>query len=151
MFNYTELYNFCYNWFKKDEDYLLYEEEYLEKLAGGAKEVKIKWKAEKKITDYYQFVFELKWHIIGMTDAEAEENGKKVKTNKGDLTIEVKAKLKRDYEETWDKKPFWKFLRGIYDRYIMRTTQDQYEIRLMQKAQEFVANTKAFLNMEGKE
>lgn len=148
LFSYTELYTFCYNWFK-NENYLLSEDEYVEKVSG-AKEVQIKWKAKKKITDYYQHIIDVKWHILGMSEVEVEENGKKIKTNKGDLKIVVKGILKRDYEETWDKQPFYKFLRGIYDKYIMRTTTEEYEDMLFAKSLRFVEDTKAFLNLEGK-
>jgi hypothetical protein len=149
FFNYSELYNFCYNWFK-NEGFLLVEKEYVEKLGSGGKEVTIKWSAFRKVTDYYQNFIDVNWHILGMSDAEVEENGKKVKTNKGEVKLTIDAKLKKDWEETWDKQPFYKFLRGIYDRYIMRTTEDEYEVRLIEKTEEFVEDTKAFLNLEGK-
>jgi len=148
FFNYSDLYNFCYNWFK-NEGYNLQEDEYTEKISG-AKEVQIKWKAKKKVTDYYQYIIDVKWHILGMVEAEVEENGKKIKTNKGEVKLTVKAIVKRDYEETWDKHPFYKFLRGVYDKYIMRTTNDEYEDALTGKAESFVEDTKAFLNLEGK-
>lgn len=148
FFNYSDTYNFCYNWFK-NEGYNLSEDEYTEKVSG-AKEILIKWKAKKKVTDYFLYVIEVNWHILGMSEAEVEENGKKVKTNKGELKLAIKGKVKRDYEETWDKQPYYKFLRGIYDKYILRTTIDEYEDALTDKAQKFVEETKAFLNLEGK-
>ena len=146
FFSYTDLYNFCYNWFK-EEGYNLKEEVYTEKLSGFGKEVLIEWKATKKISDYYKNIIEVKWHILGMNDAEVEVEGKKQKTNKGEVKISVSADLERDYEENWDKTPMWKFLRGIYDKYIMRTTQDEYEDRLTKKAVSFVEDLKAFLNL----
>lgn len=149
LFSYSELYNFCYNWFK-NEGFILVEKEYIEKISAVGKEIVIKWSAFRKITDYYQNFIDVNWHILGMTDAEAEENGKKIKTNKGEVKLVIDAKLKKDWEETWDKNPFYKFLRGTYDRYIMRTTEDEYEVRLIEKAEEFVEDTKAFLNLEGR-
>jgi hypothetical protein len=148
FFNYTDLYTFCYNWLKGD-GWLVSEEEYLEKFSG-AKEIQVKWKAAKKITDYYRFIIKVKFHILGMTDVEVEENGKKIKTNKGDLTLEFDVSLERDYENNWDKTPFWKFMRGIYDKYIIRATMDEYETRLTEKAESFIEDVKAFLNQEGK-
>jgi hypothetical protein len=148
-FNYADFYNYCYNWLK-NEGYLLFEKEYTEKASSFGKEIVIKWEANRKITDYYMFTIEVKWHILGMNDTEVEENGKKIKTNKGEVKLEISAKLKKDYEETWDKDPFYKFLRGIYDRYIMRTTEDEYEDKLIDKTEKFIEDVKAFLNLEGK-
>jgi len=149
FYNYAELYNFCYDWLKS-EDYLVEERQYLEKMTSYGKEVKIEWKAWKKISDYYKNVIEVTWHILGMNDAEVEENGKKIKTNKGEVKITFVGVLERDYEDTWEKEPFWKFMRSIYDKYIMRTTQDEYEVRLINKAQAYVEDVKSFLNLEGR-
>ena len=148
FFNYTELYNYCYTWLK-EEGYLISEDEYTEKISGE-KEVKLKWKAKKKITDYYRNNIELSWHIIGMTEEEVSVNGKKEKMNKGDLKIKFEAVLEKDYEENWEKHAFWKFMRGVYDKYIIRTTNDAYEERLINKTISFIEEIKAYLNIEGK-
>jgi hypothetical protein len=149
FFSYRDLYNFCYAWLK-NEGYKLSEDEYLEKVAGSSKEVKIKWKASKKVTDYYKNVIEMKWHILGLTDAEVVENGKTIKTQKGEVKIVFEATLERDYEDNWDKRPFWKIMRAIYDKYIMRTTQDEFERKLMEKTISYIEEVKAFLNLEGR-
>lgn len=149
FFSYSDLYNFCHSWLK-DEMYRISEDEYMEKVSGSSKEIKISWKATKKVTDYYKNIIELKWHILGLSDAEVEENGKKIKTQKGDLKLVFESNIERDYEENWDKKPFWKMMRGIYDKYIMRTTLDEYESRLQSKTFSFIEDVKAFLNIEGK-
>lgn len=149
FFNFTELYNFCYNWFK-DNKYHLSEDEYTEKLQANGKEIVIKWTAKKKVSDYFREVITAKWHILGLVDAEVEVNGKKEKTNKGEVKIKVSADLEKDYEENWTKTPFYKFLRGTYEKYIMRKTIDLYEDRLEEKAVEFCEDVKAFLNLAGR-
>lgn len=149
FFNYSELYNFCYNWFK-DEGYDVAEEEYTEKLAGNGKEILITWKAKKKISDYVKYEIKAKWHILGMVDAEVMVGDKKEKSNKGEVKITVTGNLIRDYESKWDSTATLRFMRDIYDRYIIRETVKKYEDRLEDKAQEFVEQTKSFLNLEGK-
>ncbi len=149
FWNYTELYNFCYNWFK-DERYKLFEEKYVEKLTSFGKEIVIEWVAKKKVSDYFKEEIKIKWHILGMNDAEVMIGDKKEKTNKGEVKITVAADLIRDYEENWDKTVFNKFLRGIYDKYIIRNTKDLYEDRLEDTARKFYDDTKAFLEIEGK-
>jgi len=78
--DFTELYNFCYNWLK-NEDYVLEEKEYVEKNPAVGKEIIIKWEAWKKISDYFKNVIKMNWHILGMNDVDIEVNGKKDKTN----------------------------------------------------------------------
>jgi hypothetical protein len=149
FFSYSDLYNFCYNWFK-DHRYKLFEESYTEKLQSNGKEIVIEWSAKKKVSDYFKEEIKVKWHILGLTDAEVMIGDKKEKTNKGEIKIAVAADLIRDYEENWDKTAFYKFMRGIYDKYIIRNTKDLYEDRLGEAALNFFEDTKAFLNMEGK-
>ena len=149
FFDYSKLYDFCYNWLV-DENYEVFEDEYSEKLSGEAKEVKIRWTAKKKISDYFRNLIKIEWHIIGMEKVEVQQNGKRQKMNKGDLKIKVSADLERDYEKKWEDNPFLKFLRGIYDRYIIRTTAEEYEGRLKGEANEFVEQLKSFLVLEGK-
>jgi len=147
--NYTDLYNFCFNWLK-DEGYKLKEKEYVEKISSFGKEIILRWEASKKITDYFKHVIHVEWHILGMKDAEVEQDGKKVSTNKGEVGITIKASLVRDYEEKWENNPFYKFLRGTYEKYIIRTTVDEYEDDLEEKTKEYIKEIKAFLQLSGR-
>jgi len=149
FWNYADLYNFCYNWFK-DERYKLFEEKYVEKLTSFGKEIVIEWVAKKKVSDYFKEEIKIKWHVLGMNDAEVMIGDNKEKTNKGEVKIVVVADLIRDYEENWDKTVFYKFLRGIYDKYIIRNTKDLYEDRLEGVARKFYDDVKAFLEIEGR-
>ena len=150
FFIFAGLYDFAYEWFK-DQGYKISEDEYTEKLSAAGKEVIITWTGKRKISDYFMNVIELKWHILGMTDAEVERDGKKLKANKGEVKITFRADLVRDYEERWEDKPLWKFLRGFYDRYIIRVTMKDYEDRLEDKTIEFINQVKAYLTFEVKE
>lgn len=149
FWSFKELYNFCYQWLK-DEGYNVFEDKYIEKLSGAGKEIQIEWQAKKKISDYYRFIIKVKWHILGMNDAEVEKDGRKEKTNKGEVKITFEGILERDYEARWETHQVYKFMRSIYDKYIMRTTVDEYENRLQNKTVTFIEQVKAFLVLEGK-
>jgi len=145
--NYNELYIFCYNWFK-DNGYKLAEKQYTEKLSAAGKEIILDWEAYRKVSDYFKNTISVKWHILGMNDAEVEQDGKKVKTNKGEVKITINADLEKDYEHKWENKPIWKFLRGLYDKFILRTTVDEYEDRLEDETNEYIDELKAFLRLK---
>ncbi|MFA4960180.1 MAG: hypothetical protein WC548_00800 [Candidatus Pacearchaeota archaeon] len=147
--NFSELYNFCFSWLE-DEGYNVKEKDYQEKIATVGKEIIIKWEAKKGVTDYFDNVIEINWHILGMKDAEIEREGKKENTNKGEVKITIKANLVRDKESRWEEKPLWKFLRGIYEKYIIRTTINEYEDRLEKKVKKYSNEIKAFLQIEGR-
>lgn len=149
FFNYAELYNFCFSWLE-EEGYNIKEKEYTEKVGGAGKEIIIKWEAKKGVTDYFENVFELNWHILGLKDAEIEREGKKESTNKGEVEIKISANLVKDKESRWEDKPLWKFLRGVYEKYIIRTTVNEYENRFEDKAKKYVSEIKAFLQIDGR-
>ncbi len=149
FFNYPELYNFCFNWLR-DERYNVDEEEYTEKIIPTGKEVVIKWKAWKKISDYFKYVIEMNWRIMHLQEAEIERDGKKEKTFKGEPEIRFKAFLEKDWESKWESSPFYKFLRGLYDKYVIRQTIDEYEDKLTDKCGSLVESIKGYLAMEGR-
>ena len=149
IFDFKEFYRFCYTWLI-DEGYFLVEKAYSEKFTPAGKELEIEWDARKKISDYFRFYLKIKWRILGMNDVEVEENGKKLKMNKGYVEIKADAVLEKDYEAKWEANALSKFLRGVYDRYIIRTRIDDYEGKVHFQADEFLAQAKAFLALEGK-
>lgn len=144
--NYSELYGFCFNWLK-DNGYGVKESEYVEKLSDFGKEIQLKWEGGRRVTDYFKFVIKVEWHILGMTDAVIERDGKQEKTNKGEIKLSISADLVKDYEDNWDKKPMVKFMRGIYDKYIIRTTIDNYEDVLKSDFKEYISQIKSFLEL----
>ena len=147
--NYTDVYNLAFSWLK-GSGYKLKEDLYSEKLSANGKEVIIAWTAEKKVTDYFQYQIKMDWHILGMKDAEVEIEGKKVKTNKGEVEIVFKANIIKDYEKRWEDKPLWKFLRGIYEKYIIRETIDEFEDDLEDDVKDMIKDLKAFLRIPAK-
>src|SRR3990167_7677113 len=83
FWTFKELYEFCYNWIK-DNGYDLAEKEYTEKISPIGKNIDIEWEATKDISDYFRYKIKVSWMIIGLVEAEVEEEGKKMKTNKGE-------------------------------------------------------------------
>jgi hypothetical protein len=149
FWKYSEVYEMMFNWFKS-HGYKIHEDLYNEKIASIGKEVVARWRAEKKITDYFKFQIQADWHILGMSDTEVEIDGKKKKTNKGEVEIIFKANIIKDYEKRWEDKPMWKFLRGIYENYVIRSSVDEYEDDLEDDVKEIISDLKAFLKLEVK-
>jgi len=146
---YADVYNLAFSWLR-DHQYKLKEDLYNEKLSANGKEVIIKWTAERKVTDYFKYQIKADWHILGMKDAEVEVDGKKVGTNKGEVEIIFKANIIKDYEKRWEDQPRWKFLRGIYEKFVIQATIDEFEDDLENDAKDMIRDLKAFLNIPGR-
>jgi hypothetical protein len=144
--NYDETYKMLFNWLQ-GEGYNLVEDSYKEKLSGAGKEIIIGWTAGKKVTDYFKREIKVDWHILTMKDAEIELDGKKVKTNKGELEIKFTADIVKDYESRWEDKPIHKFMRGLYENYIIRSTVEEHEDDLDAEVRVLIADLKAFLRI----
>ena len=148
VFNFKEFYEFCYTWLA-DKEYDITENKYSEKVTANGKEVEIEWAAERKISDYFKFVIKAYWRITGMVDVEVQKDNTKVKMNRGRVEVKVSAYIEKDYENRWEENPFLKFLRGVYDKWIIKERIKQYEQKLFGEADEFVSQAKAFLELEG--
>lgn len=150
IFNFKEAYSTLYDWLV-DEGYSIEEKTYKEAIGpGGTREIEIEWKATKEVSDYFQFVIKLNWNILGMTDIDVQIDGKKQKMNKGLFEIKIATVLEKDYESRWEGSPFMKFIRTVYDRYLIPSRVEEYEGKLISEADELIAQTKAFLSLQGK-
>jgi hypothetical protein len=149
IFDFKETYNFVYNWLIHNE-YFVEEKAYVEKIKPDGKEIEIEWQAFRKISDYFRFILKFRWFIVGLNDAEIVRDGVKIKSNKGVFEVKIDAILEKDYESNWDATAFSKFMRGLYDKYIIRSRTEQYEDKIAGEMAELVAQIKAFLALESR-
>ena len=150
IFSFKDFYKFCYVWFIDEGGFDVAEEKYKEKLSGNSKNIEIEWLASKKITDYFKFEIKVDYKIENLTDVEVTKDGVKSKTNKGGVEVGVKGVLVRDYDGKFDKDAFRKFLRGVYEKYIIAARRMQFENNLVGLCNEFLEQAKAYLDLEGK-
>ena len=148
--DFKDVYEYAYNWLK-DEDFVITERKYEEINKGDAKEIRFWWEVNKKVTDYFRISLDMKWQILNMREVEVEINGKRKKMNEfGELKIVIKGVLEKDYSSKWGLKGFNKFLREIYDKYVIPTRTEEMEIKVSEVVQQFKDEIKAFLDLTGK-
>ncbi len=149
IFDFSAFYRFAHTWFK-DRNYGVVEEKYGEKVSDKGREIKIEWKATKNISDYFKIEHDIKFEIKGLVDVEVEVEKKKKKMNRGSIWMEVKGILIKDPESNWDVSPFMRFLRDVYNKYIVPARVDASEDKVRDDAREFRDEMKAFLELTGK-
>ena len=148
--DFKKFYEYAHNWLK-DEDYLINEEKYEEQLKGDAKEIRIKWVCNKRITDYFRIAIELKWQLLNMREIEVEIDGKKKKMNRfSELKITIKGMLEKDYSSKWGATGFQKFMRGVYDKFVIPTRTEEMELKVREIVQEFKEEMKAYLELSAR-
>ena len=145
VFDLDELYVLLYKWFEL-YGYDFQEQEYRDIEKAGKKQIEIRWYAEKKIDDYVKYVIKISMMVVGMESVEIEEEGVKRKSKKGTLEFRFDAYLEKDYENRWEGGAM-KFLREVYDKYIIKGRIESLENELQGELYKFMDEIKAFLNM----
>ena len=149
IFDFKKFYKFVYSWLS-DSGYAVVETKYSEKVSNNAKDIDISWEASKKISDYFEFKIKIGWSVSHLTNIKVKKEGKEIDMNSGEVGISFKAILIKDYEDRWENAPVWKFLRGIYDRYIIKSRIEGYSDKLIEEIDELIAQCKSFLVLEAK-
>lgn len=149
IFDFKDVYRFLYEWLTSYE-YTVIEKKYSEKVKAEGKDIGIEWLCLRKISDYFRFRIKVSIKVIGMVSVEVMRASVKTTRDKGEIEIKIGSYLERDYEHKWEVNPFFKFLRGLYDRYIIVSRIEHYEDTLAAEIDEIIAQSKAYLALEGK-
>ena len=150
IFSFPNLYKFCYDWLKDETGLDISEDKYTEKLKGNSKELDIEWTGKREVTDYFKFEIGVKFKILNLINVEIKQNNTKIKTNKGSVEIKTKGTLVRDYKGKFERNFFQKFLRSIYEKWVITSRIREFEEKLIGDCDEFLAQAKAYLDLEGK-
>jgi hypothetical protein len=148
--NFKEFYKFCYQWLTEESLLDLMEGKYAEKISGDSKGIDVEWTGARKVTDYFKFQIDVKFKVLNLTNVEITQDGKKIKMNNGSVEISIKGTLVRDYEGKFEKTPTQKFMRAIYEKWVIYSRIKEYEGKLVEDCNEFLSQAKAFLDLEGK-
>jgi hypothetical protein len=150
IFSFKDLYEFTYNWLREETELDLAEKKYKEKIAGDSKNIEIEWQGTRKLTDYFRMDVKVTFNIIALTKIEINQDGRKIKTNKGEVEISVKGTMVRDYEGKFEVSPTKKVWRGIYEKFIIPARIEEYEGKIIKECDTFLQQTKALLDLEGR-
>lgn len=149
IFDYPAAYAYFFEWLK-NEKYTVTEEKHNEKVTASGREVTIEWRARRPITDYFLLEIAIKFELKQMVDVEVEINGKKQKMNKAVFRCELKGVLVRDPDSKWEASALYKFLRDVYNKYVVPGRIDQMEDTIREDTIAFKEAFKSFLEFSGK-
>lgn len=150
LFNFGEFYRFSYDFLTDELEFAIAEESYVEKIKGDSKDVEFVWAGKKKVTDYFRYDIKIKFRILGMTKVEVTQDGVKKKMENANVEVKMSSSLVRDYEGKFEKSGFQKFLRAIYEKWIISSRVSAYEDKLAGDNDDFLGQIKSYLDLEGK-
>lgn len=149
IYNFKDLYEFLYDYLL-DQNFDIFETKYTEKVEGESKNLEIVWTATREISDYFRIEIRLHWFVFGMKKIKVKKEGKEITMDSGTIEIKMEGYLQKDFENRWENHPFWKFLRGLYDRYIIKSRVNDHEIKVFEETNEVATQAKSFLAVEGR-
>jgi hypothetical protein len=88
--------------------------------------------------------------ILDLQEVEIQKGSAKIKSNKGSVKVKISGTLVRDYNGEFSNSGFKKFLREIYDKWVIPSRIEQMEDKLAGKCDGFSSQIKAYLDLEGK-
>ena len=150
LMDFKEFYKFCYQWLTDETELEIAEKKYSEKITGDSKGVKVEWEGTRKVTDYFKFQVIINFEVLNLVNVEIMQDGRKVKMNRGSVEVKVKGNLIRDYEGKFEKTSSQKFMRSIYEKWVIYSRIKEYEDKLVDDCNEFLWQAKSFLDLEGK-
>lgn len=147
LFSFGDYYRILYDLFRS-LGYDVEEQKYKHKTKPEGDEIEIEWNCYKKIDDYSLFRIFAKTLITGLQKVETVEGGMKRTKNTGDVELEIKCFIQTDYENKWETSPFLKFLKGIYDAYLYRSTLETWKEKVAYDMHTVENEIKAFFHMQ---
>ncbi|MBU0666382.1 MAG: hypothetical protein ABIC91_00485 [Nanoarchaeota archaeon] len=146
LVNVKELYSVIDKWFEKHR-YDKAERRNYEQVFKDCKLIEMELHPYKKISDYAKFEFKIDIVLSDLTEVEVERNNVKMKLWKGKVEIKFTAYFITDYEDSWETKPFYYFVRTLTDKFIYRSYNKKMEVHLIDECQEIFDEVRSFLNM----
>ncbi len=149
IFDMAELYKHMKLWLDYqgygNEEKTFQEEKFVQRIKGDSQQLEIRWNAHKDVSDYFAFVIKTGFFVLGLKDVELEKDGKKIKTQSGEVEIRISSHVLTDRQKKWgDKKSIFQI---IYEKFIISSRLDDYKTNLYSKTYAFQDEIKNFLTM----
>ncbi|RLE47089.1 hypothetical protein DRJ25_03250 [Candidatus Woesearchaeota archaeon] len=130
-----------------DKGYFMVEESHIESLTDEGKFAEIKMEPFKKLTDYAKSVIRIRITIDKAKDVVIEKDGKKVKLYDGEIKFLFDGLLDTDYEERWEGKPIFYFLRILFEKYVYAPFISRHAKIVAGDLEFLKTNLKSYLNL----
>ena len=150
VFSFKDFYKFCYDWLSEETGLDMSETKYTEKIEGTAKKIEVEWEGSRKLTDYFKFDVKVKFKVDNLKEIEVAQGSAKIKTNQGGVETEIKGTIVRDYEGKFETTAFKKFMRSVYEKWVIPSSIVEYQTKISEDCDTFLNQAKAYLDLEGK-
>jgi len=143
VFNMHDLYKHIRSWVD-EHSYITFEKNYQDwTLKDGSKKASVKLATWKKVDDYTKYHLEIGIKFKDLTEVETK-NGI---MNKGTVIVKIESFLEKDYEDRWENSFMTRFIRSLYDYFILGDKVDTFKKELLDDSYDIYNEVKAFLGI----
>ena len=146
VFSVIELYQTIDN-FMREKGYDRRELLNQEHVTPEGKYIELHLQPWKKVNDYVRHQVKIIIRMIKIKELVVEVDGKRKKMNKGKVFIIIDGYMFTDFEGRWEQKPFYFFLRTLFDKFIYRSYTGQFEDLLVETCSQLHLTVKGYLNL----
>lgn len=146
LFKATDLYNLIDNWLR-NTGYDKRELKTIEKVTPKGKYIEIESMPWKKQTEYVINEIQIKMILSEVIEVDIEKEGTKIKMNKGKVHFVFEGYLTTDWEQRWEQKPMFIFIRSIFDKFLYKKYMDTWKTNLIKDVNDLHDTIKSFLNL----
>ncbi len=116
------------------------EKEHEEKVKDdGSRDITLKWETSKDVTDYVKYKYDFEVNVSGLKKVVVDINGtKKEMDYVEEFSVELNGELETDFSGLFEGKPFHAFLRGLYEKYVVKPEIKSHVKQLVKIGNEFL-------------
>ena len=146
LFSVGEIHKFILYWFR-NHGFDFMEELTDEKILKDEKQIIYDYRPYRKFSDFAKCVIYLDIKFIHVKEAVVELDGIKKKMNTGDISFTITGFIETDYLNKWETKPFYYFLKTVFEKFVFGSQQDYYDSYTNKMCDLILEEFKALLNM----
>ena len=146
VFKVQDLYKMIDTWLR-EKGYDKREKKMAEKVAPDGKFIEWEMEPWKKITDYAKIVIKLRILMSDIKEVDIDIDNTKVRMNQGKADFVFDGFMETDYENRWESKPLFYFLRTLFDKFVFKPYTTGYYNNVLDDVNDLHSRIKAFLNL----
>jgi len=146
LFNTKDLYQLVHKWFF-DKGFDNSEKKNFEHVYPTGKQIEAEMWPWRKMTDYSRMILKVHFLITNIKEVEIVKDGLKKKLNQGKVIMTVNSYHETDYENKWESKALFIFLRTLFDKFVFSVHTGKYDQQIIDETNHLFHLVKGYLNV----
>lgn len=113
----------------------------------SGKYITMEMEYSRELNDYTKALHKIEYIAEDLKHVDIKKKDKKVRMNKGKITIKTEAKIESETEGKWEGKPIYYFLRNIWHKFVWADMTGTFKKEIKNIHLHAVSEIRAYLNL----